>query len=141
MPWAYYLYYGDAFNGHSYYPAPAPWPAENSKLYPKVVTCPTYYQTMQLPGRVNDIGTFSYGLNRYAFPSRYTRISAIRNPSVRFMISDSYQYYAVDRPNAGYPFGIHLENSYRHRNGVNLLFPDGHTEWFKGLLRANEAVW
>ena len=129
--WAMPLYFGGYFDSGGHYGHPT---------RPKMLSCPSTAQTENYT-IVNNISTYVFGVNRILFNEAYVKVVSIPSPSARFHFCDSTDYPGVMPPRGGWPLGVHLETAYRHNEGLNLAFPDGHAEYHKGVLYGNLSLW
>ena len=102
---------------------------------PKILACPTRLVTM--PGySMNTSGYFHYGINQYlagddTLPSPATKLDKIKNPSSRFILTETTGDYYVNT--SLYGTG-NYRLDYRHNGSLNLLFVDLHVENRKAYL-------
>jgi len=105
----------------------------------KVFDCPTDTRTFKY-----DQWDLSYGLNKLTMTnnsnSSSIRLNQVSTPTTNLMVADcdrgAFDSYVVQRANTNYPL------SNRHREGVNVVWFDGHTSWAATTeLNAKNAYW
>ena len=76
------------------------------------------------------------------------RFEQIRNPSTKFFITDKEIISGIGAAGCRHPYYLNGEYlGYRHSKGVNVLFTDGHVNWWKNNLPydahycVSEAEW
>ncbi len=98
----------------------------------KVYGCPSDRNPVKFGSPPNEIPTLSYIINYYAIG---TKMGRFPNPSKTFILTDM-QVNTGDwqRATTDADFG------YRHINGVNCNFVDGHVEWRRKPAPANNST-
>ena len=138
--WSQALWIAGVLDGQPAYPK---YDAIPSYFRPKIMACPTRYQT--LPGfSLNENLKFHYGINLYlagfnnaglGAPEPTPKLSSINMPSSRFILIET-DGYCFTYPGGG---GTNYFLDYRHNGGLNLLFVDGHTAFRKQPLPQYDA--
>jgi prepilin-type N-terminal cleavage/methylation domain-containing protein/prepilin-type processing-associated H-X9-DG protein len=117
----------------------------------EIYRCPTYKYFTE-PASFNHFpyGYNQYGLNKVSFPARWRSrtMSQIRSTTQCIMVADSTSrngetdtsYMTIHKTYANSPYGN------RHNNGLNILFVDGHVQWYlksylDGLSSEDKRIW
>ncbi|MDD2710062.1 MAG: prepilin-type N-terminal cleavage/methylation domain-containing protein [Verrucomicrobiae bacterium] len=102
---------------------------DTNKASPLWLKCPTVTRWGTEAGNTN----YTYGYNVYAGDMRSPetlpalRLDQVTRPAERLIMADSYNT-GIGNPTA---MGV---GCYRHNNGCNLLYVDGHSGWMEGSL-------
>ena len=124
--WGRILYEGGYFNNMPTYPDFADNP---TRYRVKILSCPTEFAKNQVLN-INHSLRYHYGMNFHLVNTpNGVKIVTIKSPSNRFIVTDS-----SDRYFAACWVTENQSPSYRHLNGLNLLYVDGHADYWPGLL-------
>jgi prepilin-type processing-associated H-X9-DG protein/prepilin-type N-terminal cleavage/methylation domain-containing protein len=97
----------------------------------------TTYRGMSLP--------LSYALNYYCIIQPLgvggKKLARIKNPSETLLSCDIKNNYYIIRGNGGLISDSYNNPDYRHNNGLNILYVDGHVKWGKFPISREDGFW